>query len=108
MDGCACFLLPLIIHAPVPSPRRSFHPARGLASAPEYDLVVIGGGPGGYVAAIKAAQLGMKVRRCRLPCVSVMIHVHTRGPSTPCSALLWISRHRFMLIKRACNHVVYA
>lgn len=27
----------------------------------EYDLVVIGGGPGGYVAAIRAAQLGMKV-----------------------------------------------
>ncbi|MFP4187022.1 MAG: dihydrolipoyl dehydrogenase [Acholeplasmataceae bacterium] len=26
-----------------------------------YELVVIGGGPGGYVAAIKAAQLGMKV-----------------------------------------------
>lgn len=26
-----------------------------------YDLVVIGAGPGGYVAAIKAAQLGMKV-----------------------------------------------
>ena len=26
-----------------------------------FDLVVIGGGPGGYVAAIKAAQLGMKV-----------------------------------------------
>ena len=25
------------------------------------DLVVIGGGPGGYVAAIKAAQLGMDV-----------------------------------------------
>lgn len=25
------------------------------------DLVVIGGGPGGYVAAIKAAQMGMKV-----------------------------------------------
>ena len=24
-----------------------------------YDLVVIGGGPGGYVAAIRAAQLGM-------------------------------------------------
>lgn len=27
----------------------------------EFDLVVIGGGPGGYVAAIRAAQLGMKV-----------------------------------------------
>lgn len=26
-----------------------------------YDLVVIGGGPGGYVAAIRAAQLGMQV-----------------------------------------------
>ena len=30
-------------------------------SDPLHDLVVIGGGPGGYVAAIRAAQLGMKV-----------------------------------------------
>ena len=29
-------------------------------SEQEYDLVVIGGGPGGYVAAIRAAQLGLK------------------------------------------------
>jgi len=29
--------------------------------AERYDLVVIGAGPGGYVAAIRAAQLGMKV-----------------------------------------------
>src|SRR5215471_2219584 len=28
---------------------------------PTYDLVVIGTGPGGYVCAIRAAQLGMKV-----------------------------------------------
>ncbi len=27
----------------------------------DFDLVVIGGGPGGYIAAIRAAQLGMKV-----------------------------------------------
>ena len=27
----------------------------------EYDIVVIGGGPGGYVCAIRAAQLGLKV-----------------------------------------------
>ncbi len=27
----------------------------------DYDLIVIGGGPGGYVCAIRAAQLGMKV-----------------------------------------------
>ena len=26
-----------------------------------YDVAIIGGGPGGYVAAIKAAQLGGKV-----------------------------------------------
>src|SRR5215204_4855154 len=26
-----------------------------------YDLIVIGAGPGGYVAAIRAAQLGMRV-----------------------------------------------
>src|ERR1700761_8083640 len=28
--------------------------------ANEFDLIVVGGGPGGYVAAIRAAQLGMK------------------------------------------------
>ena len=27
---------------------------------PVFDLVVIGSGPGGYVAAIRAVQLGMK------------------------------------------------
>jgi len=30
------------------------------ANVQEYDLVVIGGGPGGYIAAIRAAQLGLK------------------------------------------------
>jgi dihydrolipoamide dehydrogenase len=32
-----------------------------MASVKNHDLVVIGGGPGGYVAAIRAAQLGMNV-----------------------------------------------
>mmetsp|Transcript_4505 Transcript_4505/g.5080 ORF Transcript_4505/g.5080 Transcript_4505/m.5080 type:complete len:510 (-) Transcript_4505:42-1571(-) len=37
------------------------HAARSFSSASDqYDVVVIGGGPGGYVAAIKAAQLGLK------------------------------------------------
>ncbi len=31
-----------------------------MASSESYDLIIIGSGPGGYVAAVKAAQLGMK------------------------------------------------
>ena len=34
-----------------------------LVIVDDTDLVVIGSGPGGYVAAIKAAQLGLKVER---------------------------------------------
>jgi dihydrolipoamide dehydrogenase len=32
-----------------------------MANSKHYDLIVIGGGPAGYVGAIRAAQLGMKV-----------------------------------------------
>src|SRR5438876_3557280 len=32
-----------------------------MADSKSFDLIVIGAGPGGYVAAIRAAQLGMKV-----------------------------------------------
>jgi dihydrolipoamide dehydrogenase len=32
----------------------------GLAETPGYDIVIIGSGPGGYVAAIRAGQLGLK------------------------------------------------
>lgn len=39
--------------------RRFLSTSRILAQAIKHDVVVIGGGPGGYVAAIKAAQLGL-------------------------------------------------
>src|SRR5215831_12780640 len=32
-----------------------------MAAEREHDLIIIGAGPGGYVAAIRAAQLGMNV-----------------------------------------------
>lgn len=38
---------------------RFFSTSRLLNAAKKHDVVVIGGGPGGYVAAIKAAQLGL-------------------------------------------------
>eukprot|EP00050_Salpingoeca_kvevrii_P013491 m.28986 g.28986 ORF g.28986 m.28986 type:complete len:494 (+) comp5034_c0_seq1:80-1561(+) len=49
--------------------RAAFRPSRlaartlatTSAAREHFDLVVIGGGPGGYVASIKAAQLGLKV-----------------------------------------------
>jgi len=38
-----------------------FRSRRCFSTAQQQDVVIIGGGPGGYVAAIKAAQLGLKV-----------------------------------------------
>src|SRR4051794_10762899 len=35
--------------------------ARGACMSDSFDLIVIGSGPGGYVCAIRAAQLGLKV-----------------------------------------------
>lgn len=50
-------VLPSIAHR---RPVLGFPVRRYFATEVEQDLVVIGGGPGGYVAAIKAAQLGLK------------------------------------------------
>src|SRR5690606_3668576 len=49
---------PVVLHSPH-SPFPSF--PRVNAMAEQFDVVVIGGGPAGYHAAIRAAQLGMKV-----------------------------------------------
>lgn len=43
------------------APRNAFLLGRGMSSkAAPYDVVIVGGGPGGYVAAIKASQMGLK------------------------------------------------
>jgi len=44
-----------------------------LWNTEEVDLVVIGSGPGGYVAAIKAAQLGLKVTVITVITITVII-----------------------------------
>ena len=54
-------LLPLL---PLPLPAAAAPaaaPAAPAAAAGQKTVIVIGGGPGGYVAAIRAAQLGAKV-----------------------------------------------
>jgi dihydrolipoamide dehydrogenase len=48
------------VQAAPPSPAPQAKPAAAEAVADTFDVVVIGGGPGGYVCAIRAAQLGLK------------------------------------------------
>ncbi|MCH7832516.1 MAG: FAD-dependent oxidoreductase, partial [Proteobacteria bacterium] len=67
-----------------------------------YDLVVIGGGPGGYVAAIRAAQLGLKTaiveKRGALggTCLNV--------GCIPSKALLQSSHHYHMASEEFSHH----
>lgn len=49
---------------PAEAPKQAPKAAAPAAEAPtqtDYDVIVIGAGPGGYVGAIRAAQLGFKV-----------------------------------------------
>ena len=84
-----------------------------------YDIAIIGGGPGGYVAAIKAAQLGLKTtcieKRGTLggTCLNVGCI-----PSKVCSAVPFLVFSLFFLIEvkftsyktnhfKLCNHHFY-
>ena len=45
---------------PKPAPKAAAKPAGSGKSGDDYDVAIIGGGPGGYVAAIRAGQLGLR------------------------------------------------
>lgn len=69
-EGAKAAAKPAAASKPAEAPKKEAAPAAEKKSAPaateapaetDYDLVVIGAGPGGYVCAIRAAQLGFKV-----------------------------------------------
>src|SRR5690348_2934795 len=64
-----------------------------------FDLVVIGAGPGGYVAALRAAQLGMKVacvdRRAALGGTCLNIGCIPSKALLESSELFYLARTRF-------------
>ena len=58
-----------------------------------YDIVVIGTGPGGYVAAIRAAQLGARVAgsmaEARIASSVSLSSAQKTGRATPSSRACW-------------------
>src|SRR5436190_8340933 len=67
--------------------------------ADRFDLVVIGAGPGGYVAAIRAAQLGKKVaiveKRPSLGGTCLNIGCIPSKALLDCSELYYLAKNRF-------------
>lgn len=62
-ESVQAVIAPAAVSAPASAPAAASAPAQAAASvagAKDFDVIVIGGGPGGYVAAIKAAQLGKR------------------------------------------------
>ena len=77
----------------------------------KFDLVVIGGGPAGYVSAIKAAQLGLKTA-----CVDSQLSVDGKPAlggtclnvgCIPSKSLLDSSHHYEFMSKHAGSHGIY-
>ncbi|WP_291366336.1 dihydrolipoyl dehydrogenase [Acetobacter sp. UBA5411] len=69
-EGAKAAAKPAAASKPAEAPKKEAAPAAEKKPAPaateapaetDYDLVVIGAGPGGYICAIRAAQLGFKV-----------------------------------------------
>ena len=73
-----------------------------MAESDAYDLVIIGGGPGGYVAAVRAAELGLKTacieKRPRLGGVCLNVGC------IPSKALLDSSEHFHVAKTRLAEH----
>ena len=73
-----------------------------MAEQTRYDLAVIGAGPGGYVAAARAAQLGMKV--CCIDKFERPGGVCLNYGCIPSKALLDSSEHAFLAANRFKDH----
>ena len=68
----------------------------------KYDITIIGGGPGGYVAAIRCAQLGMKV--ALIEKYSTLGGTCLNVGCIPSKALLDSSEHYYKATKEFAEH----
>lgn len=66
-----------------------------------YQWIIIGAGPGGYEAAIRAAQLGQKVLLIEQKQVGVPALIRAVSPPKPCSIALKAIRPWPILMKLA-------